>query len=591
MVYGNSFANGLAGDIRGLLQNNRELGDIFTHTYWWPYGESGLYRPFTTLSYLFGAHHLINLLLHCFNVVMVWLLVRRLKPEPALLAPTAAAIWAVHPVLTESVTNLAGRPDLLAGACVLAGFWLYLERRLWALAAVTFIGALSKESAVALLGIVVVYEVCFGNWRTLLWPVVAMLAPIQAMLFLRGMALFPLPPIEFPFWDNPIVGADFVTGRLAALDVIGRYCGLLVWPMRLSADYSWAQIRPEASVLGVVVLIAIPAALVAAWRWHRMAFFLLTSALMVLLPSSNLLFPIGTIMAERFLYLPAIAFAIGVAALVVRWPIVAPVIVLSLGARTVVRNPDWASDLALGKSEVQTAPESYKSHKLLANALFEAKAPIEQVLAEADKMIAILDPLPPLRNNADSWRRAAQWYQAKGDTQRKMELLQRCLMIVTAQEEHARSLPGFDAATSPLASAREDVNRLISTAYLQAGDSSKALMTDPENPEVWGREAKALAEKGRGEEAVVTLMEGVMLTLDPGLRQAVVDLYRQGLDPRGCALLPGQDGRPALNPGCETVHGHLCKASAAAIELREKTGRPDLAEQLRATAARDFGCR
>jgi len=322
-----------------------------------------------------------------------------------------------------------------------------------------------------------------------------------------------------------------------------------------------------------------------------MAFFLLASALMVLLPSSNLLFPIGTIMAERFLYLPAIAFAIGVAAPVVRWPIVAVVIMLALGARTVVRNPDWASDLALGRSEVQTAPESYKSHKMLANALFEAKAPIEQVLAESDKMIAILDPLPPLRNNADSWRRAAQWHQAKGDTQRAMDLLQRCLVIVTAQEEHARSLPGFDAATNPLASAREDVNRLISTAYLQAGDANKALRTDPENPEVWGREAKALASQGRGEEAVLTLMEGVMLTLDPGLRQAVVELYKAGLDPRGCALLPGQDGRPALNVRCETVHGHLCRASAAAIELREKTGRRDLAEQLRATAARDFGCK
>ena len=37
------------------------------------------------------------------------------------------AIWAVHPVLTESVTNMVGRPDLLAGMAVLSGFWLYLK--------------------------------------------------------------------------------------------------------------------------------------------------------------------------------------------------------------------------------------------------------------------------------------------------------------------------------------------------------------------------------------------------------------------------------------------------------------------------------
>jgi hypothetical protein len=613
-VYANGFANGIAGDIRGLLQDTRvhdvsaeNLGLIFTHTYWWPYGESGLYRPFTTLSYLFNyavlgggespvGYHAINLLLHCLNVLLVWILARRLGLDrwPA---AYAAAIWAVHPVLTESVTNLAGRPDLLAGACVLAGFLFYLDKRWVALGVVTLIGAFSKESAVTLLGIVVLYELCFGTWRNLLWPVVSMLVPIQIMLYLRAAALYSAQPVEFPFWDNPLVGADFVTSRLTALDVLGRYAGLLFWPARLSSDYSWAQIKPSPSVLGVIVMVAIPAILYLAWRRHRMTFFLLAAALVTMLPSSNLLFPIGTIMAERFLYLPAIAFAAGIAVLPGRIPRFAPVIaaliVAAFSARTIVRNPDWQSDLTLGKATVQTAPESYKSHKLLANALFESHAPIDQVLAEADKMIAILQPLAPLHANADSWRRAANWYLAKGDPasiRHAMDLLQHCLAIVTAQEQHARTQPRFDPETNPLAAARDDVNRMISSAYLQLGDPSKALSTDPENPDVWRRQAKSLAEAGRGDEAIVTLMEGVLLTVDPGLRQAVVDLYRAGLDPHGCALLPGQDGRPALNPGCDTVHTHLCKASTAAIELREKSGRHDLAEQVRTSAARDFRC-
>jgi hypothetical protein len=613
-VYANGFANGLAGDIRGLLQDTRvhdataeNAGLIFTHTYWWPYGESGLYRPFTTLSYLFNyallgggestaGYHAVNLLLHCFNVLMVWILARRLGLAD-LPAAFLAAIWAVHPVLTESVTNLAGRPDLLAGACVLGGFWCYLEKRWVALGAVTLIGALSKENAIVLLGIVVLYEVCFGNWRTLLWPVVAMIIPIQVMLYLRAGALYSAPPVEFPFWDNPLVGADFLTGRLTALEVIGRYVGLLFWPARLSSDYSWAQIRPSASVLGAIVLLAVAAALYFAWRRHRMAFFLLSAALLLLLPSSNLLFPIGTIMAERFLYLPAIAFAAGIAALLARVPrfapVIAGVIVIAFSARTFARNSDWQSDLTLGKADVQAAPESYKSHKLLANALFEAKAPIDQVLLEAEKMLAPLAPLPPLQQNADSWRRAASWYQAKGDPasmKRALDLLQHCLVIVTAQEQHAHTLPRFDPATNPLAGARDDVNRMISSAYLQAGDASKAMALDPENPDVWRREAQSLAEKGRGEEAIVALMEGTMLTMDPGLRQAVVELYRRGLDPHHCALLPGQDGRPALNPGCDTVHAHLCQATAAAIEVREKSGKHELAEQLRTTSARDFKC-
>jgi hypothetical protein len=609
-VYGNGFANGLAGDIRGLLQDTRvhevsadNVGRIFTHTYWWPYGESGLYRPFTTLSYLFNyavtgggdspaGYHAINLLLHCANVVLVFVLARRLSAK-LWLAAAIAAIWAVHPVLTESVTNLAGRPDLLAALCMLLGFWFYLEKRWIALSVVTLIGAFSKESAVTLLGIVVLYEICFGSVRNLLWPVVAMVIPILVMLFCRAAALFAVPPTEFPYWDNPIVGAGFVTGRIMALDVMARYLGLLVWPARLSSDYSWAQIRPDAGVVGWLMLAAVPAALYVAWRWSRMAFFLAGTAILAWLPSSNLLFPIGTIMAERFLYLPAIAFAAGMTVLVWRVPWIAAVIVVLLSARTIVRNGDWQSDLTLGESAVQASPESYKAHKLLANALFESHAPIDRVLAESDRSLAILSALPDLRKNADSWRRAANWYLAKGDpasVRHAIELLEQCLAIVTAQEQHARSLPRYDPNTDPLAGARTDVNRMIASAYSQLGDPSRAIELDPENAQAWRSYAQSLAQAGKGQQAIVALMEGVMLTVDPGLRQAVVDLYQTGLDPHGCALLPGQDGRPALNPACDTVRAHLCAAADAAIAVREKGGRPELAEQLRQSKVRDFRC-
>jgi hypothetical protein len=38
-----------------------------------------------------------------------------------------AALWALHPILTESVTNVAGRADLLAAFGVLAGLLCYLR--------------------------------------------------------------------------------------------------------------------------------------------------------------------------------------------------------------------------------------------------------------------------------------------------------------------------------------------------------------------------------------------------------------------------------------------------------------------------------
>src|SRR5215467_6946992 len=96
-VYANGLGGGFSGDSRGLILADtrvhavsaENLGLIFTHTYWWPYGESGLYRPFTTISYLFNyavlgggesaaGYLAVSLLLHCVNVMLVWVLARRL---------------------------------------------------------------------------------------------------------------------------------------------------------------------------------------------------------------------------------------------------------------------------------------------------------------------------------------------------------------------------------------------------------------------------------------------------------------------------------------------------------------------------------
>src|ERR1700719_577143 len=129
LAYSNSFQGGFVLDNRGLLLNDPRLHEasagnirlIVDHTYWWPNGESGLYRPFTTLSYLFNyaalgdhdqpeGYHWVNLLLHLGNVLLASALALRLVRRfwPAVFI---AALWAVHPASTESVSNLIGRAD------------------------------------------------------------------------------------------------------------------------------------------------------------------------------------------------------------------------------------------------------------------------------------------------------------------------------------------------------------------------------------------------------------------------------------------------------------------------------------------------
>ena len=95
--------------------------------------------------------------------------------------------------------------------------------------------------------------------------------------------------------------------------------------------------------------------------------------------TANVLFPIGTIKAERLLYLPSLGlclFAGGLATACRRHRpaitlAVCLVAIAALGARTWIRNRDWQSNLTLFRAAVAAAPHSAKVHHNLGVALSE----------------------------------------------------------------------------------------------------------------------------------------------------------------------------------------------------------------------------
>jgi tetratricopeptide (TPR) repeat protein len=649
LAYSNSFSAGFTFDNKGLLLQDprireatpQNIGLILHKTYWWPYGESGLYRPITTLTYLFNysilgngdqpaGYHWINFLLHTGNVLLVYALALRLmrKLWPAVFV---AAVWAVHPVLTESATNMVGRADLLAGMSLLSGFWMYLKsaetqgRRRWAwlagLMAVTTVGVFSKESAVTVLGVIALYELTWWKerrrGRALLLGCLAVWPALEAMWYVRTAVFAKLLTPEFPFWDNPLAGAGFWTAKLTAIKVIARYLGLLVWPAHLSCDYSYAQIplatgSPQDWLAWAVVALVAAAALLM-FRFNRPVFFVAGLAFVTFLPTSNLLFPIGTIMAERFLYLPSIALAVCVVLALYAIgrrtgatrlaPIALCLIVAAFTARTWARNSDWRDDLSLMTAAAEISPHSYKSHRALAAALYDSDAThanIDRAIAEAEKSLAILDSVPDWRNNAEAYRQASSYYITKGDLlaatpessrayQKALDLLLRSKTIVTATYEH---LATKQTDQSKLA----DLERSISDTRLRLKDPSKALEAadtalelDPLNAQTYRQLSTSFLANGRADEAAVALVEGTIVTSDLSLRQDLLSLYRQGLDSKGCATVPGPNG-PAFNPSCAIVRQHTCTAVAATIPLYLRIGRRDLAQQLKDSASRDFGC-
>jgi len=671
-AYSNSFTTGFPLDNKGLILQDQRVHAataanvelILGHTYWWPIGESGLYRPVTTLSYLFNyailgnadrpiGYHVVNLALHVANVLLLFaLLCQFLIPNPKFpitpLAFAPAALWAVHPLATEAVTNIVGRADLIAACAVLAGLMLFVRsseatgaKRAVALAGLsvaTLIGVFAKETAVVVVPLLVLMAACRPEpqiesgpkrskrgherraLRDLTLALIAVAPPLLVLWMQRVSVLGAAPAAEFPFVDNPIVAAGFWSGRATALAVMLRYVWLFVWPLRLSADYSYAHITVVdggpwmwAAVASVPV---VAGALALLWRLNRAAFFFAAFSLTTFLPASNLLFPAGTIMAERVMYLPSAGLAALVAILIAplsahatpRRALAASICVLvaGFGARTWLRNRDWRDDVSLWTSASRVVPRSFKVHRGLAEALYESDsthANIARVVAEDELAVGVLDSLPDPLNDAKTYRQAGADYIERGDGlrtliidpapspadiraayERAVALLTRCVKIVEAARGPAKPMVAADAY------------RLLSAAYVRLEQPDRAVETatraqtlDPQNVVGYRQAAAAFLTAKRNDDAAIVLMTGAMVTDDRSLSRELLDLYQRGLDPLRCAVTSTPQG-PAINPACETVRRHACAATPEAVRIHERAGRADQAARLREGAARQFRC-
>ncbi len=442
-VYLNSLAGEFVFDDTSVIQSNpqiRSLGwtnltQIFGSHYWQTVaGQGGLYRPVVILSYALNyaaggldpwGYHLVNVVLHALAAVLVYAVIEELFRE-ARFSLWSGLLFALHPIRTEAVAYLTGRAEILAALFFLAAWRCHLLGR-WALGAGAFLlAALSKESAFTLPAVLLL-----GDWagRRRFDP--PRYAPFVAMavaaLGLRYLVLGGLTPLAITPSANPVAAAPTPVRLMTATEVAGRYLGLLILPVGLSADYSYNQIPPVSSprqwsfVISLAALAAVAAGTVWAGRRGARAlvlcgsFFFATFSL-----TSNFLRPIGTIMAERLMYLPSLGFTCACAWLVSRarqpgLAVAGGVLLAGLwGARTVARNADWREHLSLFSSAAVTSPDSSLVRANLAHALLR-KGDASGAAEQAREAIRI-EPGDPAAHMT-----LAHAYQSLGDWSRAVE--------------------------------------------------------------------------------------------------------------------------------------------------------------------------
>jgi protein O-mannosyl-transferase len=669
-AYANSFGLGLAydgvhmatGDPRTQAATWDNVRLIFGTPYWYPIADDRLYRPLTTLSFLFnhavlgnGEHaagyHWVNFLLHALNVLLVFELGRRLLG--GMPGFWAAALWAVHPVGTEAVANLAGRADLLAAAGVLGALAVYAGMRGGAVRtlAVSFLclaACLSKESAMVLPALMLLWDWSTGRkprWQgkvgqapspanhrpTTSWQAMApaplrdyaaVLAALAVVLAARWGVFAASAWPAGQLVDNPLRGMGFWTARLTALKLLGMDLALLVWPAKLAFDHSYNQV-PAATWrdLGVWVsgLVAVEILALVALRRKRdpVLFFAVGFYALTLLPASNLAVLIGSVTAVRFSYLPAVGFAIAAAALAFRLPnrrmayVLLGTAVAMLGARTLARNPAWDSNLALGAADVEAVPGSFRAHRLYSNALVTANADanLEQAIREGEAAWEIVSPLPPIWGDANTTADLGYLYELQGDRAgggetvtgrawyvKSLDLLEQGAGIAVASRRQFDDDQVAHGKPLRFQGGYELLYLNLGKAYQTLGRHEKALAAfrkaRAENPyERKAYTAIAGVEHARGDDAAaaVTAVERALLLGIDAEAAAQLRSLYRRLPGGECALAE-EAGQVKLNLGCPRMGHDVCAGWADLAALFDSVRKPEAADKLRA-GAREKGCR
>jgi tetratricopeptide (TPR) repeat protein len=408
------YLNALGGDFTfddiGVIRDNPAV-QVFPAwnllTYVYPFGD--LYRPLAMLTYAANAtmspapfgFHLVNVLLHAAVSAAVLAFARLVfahagTSDALLPALIAALIFAVHPVHTEAVANVVGRAELLSTLGVLVSLLAFARaigrtgavRMVWiGLSLLAFAAALlSKESAFTELGLVVIVSV-YRRHRlgAVLLPYLVVGA---AYLWLRHVVVGSLTlPARPPLLDNPLAYVDAGTRIRTAVVVLWEYVSQLAFPLRLSADYSFNEIPlaltwsdPRFLLAAATLAALVLGCVIAAFRAPPLCFAVLFACIAIGL-TSNIPFPIGTIKAERLLYLPSVGWCLAagwVAAMAMRrrpaCGAVLAVVVLACAGLAAARNADWRDDYTLFLRTAATAPHSAKAHRNRAVALIRAGA-------------------------------------------------------------------------------------------------------------------------------------------------------------------------------------------------------------------------
>jgi len=485
LVYANTLKNGYAYDDINVITENTLVTKgvagipVLLST---PYrngfyaNSNDFYRPLSLVVFAIeyqvaGASpafgHFINVTIFACCVVFLFLFFDRLfKRQKTYAAFIASLLFALHPIHTETVANIKSLDDLL---CF---FFSFLALNLFVKYAGTgklkhllpgvvcfFLSLLSKETSITFLAIIPLVFFFYLNdskKRSIHISLGALLAAI-VFLITRSSVLKSYQAnhsSDILFIDNFLSGASIPERLATEMEILGLYLKKLLVPYPLICDYSYNSI-PVAGFDNIAVIISFAVYCLLAYfslsgiikKSKDPLVFAILFYLITLFLFSNILFLIGTAMAERLMFFPSVGFCLAMALIIEKLPggrtqnkIISPLVIaittivfFIYAFITINRNNDWADNYTLYSTDVIKSPNSSRLNvymaKELDNIATDEKYPVKQTQTWEEAKTYLMKAIAIYPENADAYNTLGVIYFKAGDCKTAITSFKKALDI------------------------------------------------------------------------------------------------------------------------------------------------------------------
>ena len=408
------------------------------------------------------GYHIVNVLLHIANTLLLWRLAERLAAPGAW---AIAAVFAVHPLHVESVAWVIERKDVLSGLFYLAAFlaWVRFAERpqpgRYVLALALFaLGMLCKSIVVTLPAALAIWH--WWKQGRIARTDLLRLAPLAA----AGAAIAALD-VSFYNEREPVsLNYTAVERVLIAAQALWFYVGKLLWPGELAVIYPHWEVSAGDPAAWVFVAAA-GAAIAGLWLFRsRLGRGPLAGALFFAVTLSPILGFIDygymqfSFVADRHQYLAGIgliaaivgAAAHGASRLPPAWRKgaagAAAAALVVLGALTWRHAEIYLDEVAFFTHVVAHNPTARGAQQNLGKALLAAQRPEEALAASRAAIERAADDVKAHANAGAALIRMGRLDEAEEQLRRALEVDPRNPVVLQNLAESLRKLERFDEA-------------------------------------------------------------------------------------------------------------------------------------------------